>query len=100
MLDLHSAGPGVRHAAPTSTAPPRPAHSTNTAFWGRRPDIPPLSLELQRRFMCITEEAKLLSEMCTTKAGEFTVELCQEKLEICNEVQQVALKILTTYRGP
>ena len=29
-------------AAPTSTAPSRPAQSTGTAFRGRRPDIPPL----------------------------------------------------------
>lgn len=36
-------------AAPTSIAPSRPAQATNTTFRDRRPNVPPLVVELQRR---------------------------------------------------
>ncbi|KAE8782267.1 hypothetical protein D1007_44357 [Hordeum vulgare] len=50
-LPLKSGRPSdpLEDAAPTSTAPSRPAQSSGTAFRGRRPDIPSLTLEQQRR---------------------------------------------------
>ncbi|KAF7095780.1 hypothetical protein CFC21_097867 [Triticum aestivum] len=61
--------------------------------------VPATSIVPAACFMCITEEAKLMYVLCTTKADEFPVELRQEKLEFCTEVRRVALYFLTTYKG-
>ncbi|XP_048541678.1 uncharacterized protein LOC125520731 isoform X1 [Triticum urartu] len=58
--------------------------------------VPATSIVPAACFMCITEEAKLMYVLCTTKADEFPVELRQEKLEFCTEVRRVALYFLTT----
>jgi hypothetical protein len=53
-------------------------------------------------FLCIVEEAKLMSRLadCITTADESMAGLWQWKFQFSEDVRKAALDILTTYKGP